>query len=267
MIEVGLLGWPVGHSRSPAMHRAAFASAGIEGRYELVPAPPDALADAFARCREAGWRGVNVTIPHKERVLHLCDAVDPMAKRVGAVNTVTFDGGNALGSNTDVAGFSKALFHVSGFEPSGAHALVLGAGGAARAVVVGLQDLGAGRIQVANRDPVRAQALARELGVEAVPLSSVEEHTPVLIVNATSVGLDGRPTPFFDRLPFARCYLAYDVIYAPPVRSPFLQVAYRHRCRCVDGRGMLAWQGALAFERWTGVSAASVVWAMVAAIS
>ena len=266
MIRLGLLGHPVSHSRSPAMHRAALQAAGLQGAYELVDVAPEKLRQTLHTLAEEGWTGVNVTVPHKEAVLSLCDEVDRLTQRVGAVNTVTFESGRLMGTNTDVTGFHDSLRATTGRTVSDSFALVLGAGGAARAAAVGLLDSGVQRLVLVNRDPLRAAQLGVELGVESLPLEyeALASVQPDLIVQATSAGNNALPgtqawqeaSSFLEHLPWEAWSLttAFDLVYTPE-DTLFLQRARAAGAHAVGGLDMLARQGALSFERWTQVPA------------
>jgi len=276
VIRVGLIGHPVAHSRSPAMHNAAFAVAGLKGAYEAIDVAPDGLSSVLARCRDAGWRGLNVTIPHKRAVFALCDTVTAAATRAAAVNTLVFSDGQVRGDNTDIAGFVGSVRAVAGFEPSGRSALVLGAGGAARGVVVGLVEAGAEVVVTARRDEA-SRALAEQLNVAWAPLDDSLADRPVdLLVNATSAGMKAAvestgwadATAFFGRLPMAAwgTPTTLDLVYTPDTTA-FMHWAASQGCPAFGGLDMLARQGALAFEQWTGVAAETVLPAMLGELS
>ncbi len=253
----GVLGDPVDHSRSPAMHNAAFAARGLPHLYLRFRVGPDELAAALAEARRLGMGGLNLTVPLKEHALPLLDAVTPLARRIGAVNTVTFAGGRMLGDNTDAPGFLRSLG--GRVRLRGGRAVVIGAGGSARAVAAGLAAAGCTDIVVANRTAARSAALAAWLrdelgaaGATAVPLAALRRDTVLagarLIVNTTPTGLAGRVIAVRFTATPPRC-LVVDLVYA---RTPFLAAATRAGRPTLDGAGMLLHQGALAFERWTG---------------
>ena len=259
MIRLLLIGWPVGHSRSPAMHRAALSAHHLDGTYELFPAPPADLADAVEVLRgDLDVAGFNVTVPHKRAMIDLVDHVEPLAKQIGAVNTVVRNGGLLVGANTDAEGFLRALQEAGG-DPS-APALVIGAGGAARAVVAGLARAGASRIDVAARRRDAAEALVDSLvdgDGRALDLANVAVAFggAKTIVQATSATMDPEVAEAFaaalpwDALqPGTACM---DLVYEP-LETTFLERARAAGGRPIDGLGMLLHQGALAFERWTG---------------
>jgi shikimate dehydrogenase len=248
----GVLGFPVGHSRSPLMHNAAFRALGLDWHYVKLPVPPALFDETVRALPGSGFRGANVTIPHKLAALQLADERTPAAAAIGAANTLTFEDGGAIeADNTDAPGFLAAL----GEDARGLRALVLGAGGAGRAVAWALREAGAAEVMVWNRTPERGKALADELGVEHV----LRPPTSDLLVNATSVGLEPRLSEAetleqlqLDELdpPPIVCDLVYD---SEP--TPLLTWAARGGSRTVDGLEVLVRQGALSFERWTGVQA------------
>ena len=277
MYRLGLIGHPVAHSLSPPMHRAALETCGLEGSYQLLDVEPADVEGAIRRCRDEGWRGLNVTIPHKEAALRVCDRVEPSAIRAGAVNTVVLGPKGILGANTDIDGFVGSL-RAAGFEVAGARALVLGTGGSARAVLCGLLAAGAERVFVRGRGVEQAEALVSRLGGEALEpgLDALEALRPNLVVNTTPVGMKVAPGSaayaqarrFFEALPTDGWPgpFAYDLVYTP-LRTPFVDWAEAHGWRASSGLGMLARQGALAFQRWTGVPAQRVQSAMRAALA
>lgn len=258
-----LLGHPVGHSRSPAIHNAAFASQGLDLTYLAFDVDPGDLPAAVAGLRALGVVGANVTVPHKERVLPLLDDVDPQALRTGAVNTIVNRGGLLLGYNTDIEGFVAALETGWGRGPAGARCLVVGAGGAARAVVAGLTSRRAVEIWVYNRTSARARDLCREAAAWSdVPVRPVAESDLArlgpqadLIVNATSVGLDGgvkgMPIPV-DILRGGQTVMDITCAGEP---TPLLVAASVRGAVGIDGCEMLVQQAARSYEMWTGRAA------------
>jgi shikimate dehydrogenase len=257
VVRAVLLAHPAGHSLSPVMHDAAFAASGILGRYQAWDVPPAALAGAVARLRddERLW-GANVTVPHKEAVAALVDECTPLALRLGAVNTLLKRGGRLVGDNTDVEGFARAMAELE-LDLRAARAVVLGAGGAARAVVAALQDAGA-HVAVANRTRERAVRLAAALAsggrVEVLHAGAVAEAVrgAALLVNTTSVGMQGGPTgsPLPEGV-LPREGAVVDLVYRPR-RTPLVERAAAAGLIVQDGIAMLVHQGARAFERWTG---------------
>jgi shikimate dehydrogenase len=253
VIRLGVCGWPVAHSRSPQMHGAALRACGLhDWHYLRLPLPPELFAETVAALPAAGFRGVNVTIPHKEAALALADEASDAARAIGAANTLTFEDGRILADNTDAPGFLDAL--PAGRDLRGARALVLGAGGSARAVVWALRQAGAAEVLIWNRTPERAEALARALEVSTVtgfgPLEA-----PEVVVNCTSVGLAGEVAPF-KALPLraddlGAGSLVVDLVYRDG-GTRFLEAARTRGADVVDGLEILVAQGAASFERWTG---------------
>ena len=247
---VGLIGWPVEHSRSPAMHNAAFAALGLDWRYILLPTPPDQIEAVVARIRSGELQGANVTIPHKQAVMPYLDEIDPAAQVVGAVNTVVRRADRLIGFNTDTIGFKRALLE-TGINVTDQPCAVLGAGGSARAVVYVLHELGV-HITIYARDVDKA----RVLHVNSRPLGALSEIDPetTLIVNTTPVGLspnvDASPWP--DDVPLPSHALIFDLLNNPAT-TRFMQQAEQAGLHAVNGWNMLVYQGAAAFEKWTGV--------------
>jgi shikimate dehydrogenase len=251
----GIIGWPVAHSLSPAMHNAAFAAADLNWVYVGFPVPPGRVAEAIAGFASVGVAGINVTIPHKQDVLACCSRVSPAVDAIGAANTLIPDGDGAFrAENTDADGFLRALDEAAPLDLSGATVLLIGAGGAARAVAYAVRSRG-GRLLVANRTPERAD----ELGDEVVPFTkhdlSAAAESAALVVNATSLGMGTDEPPA--ELPLAVLgprHVVNDLVYRPG-GTPWLAAARERGARAVDGLGMLLHQGAAAFELWTGVTA------------
>jgi shikimate dehydrogenase len=243
----GVLGHPVAHSRSPAMHNAAFRALGLDWRYVKLPVPPELFAETVRALPGSGYRGANVTIPHKLAALALADSAGAAATAVGAANTLTFEHGAIEADNTDAGGFLAAL----GDPPAGLRALVLGAGGAARAVVWALLEAGAAEVSVWNRTPERADELAAVLGARAVRRAEPAD----VVVNATSVGLDAADSAA--DLPLGELgspAAAVDLVYrGDGAETPFAGWARAGGSRVVDGVEVLVRQGALSFARWTGL--------------
>jgi shikimate dehydrogenase len=254
----GIMGWPVGHSRSPKVHGYWIERYRLSGAYVLLPVRPERLADALKGLSALGFAGCNATIPHKEAVLRLLDRVDPMAKRIGAVNTIAVgEDGTLTGYNTDAFGFVESLRETQPtWRADAGPAVVLGAGGGARAVVASLAEQGAREIRLLNRTPARAQALAAELGAPVTAVAWEKRHDALadaaLLVNATSQGMQGQP-PLelsLDRLPASA--LVCDIVYVP-LETPLLAAARRRGNPTVNGLGMLLHQARAAFEKWFGV--------------
>jgi len=246
----GIIGWPVEHSLSPAMHNAAFASLGLDWIYAAFPVDPSRVPEAVRGLAAAGCAGLNVTIPHKRAVIDVCSSVSEAVTAIGAANTLVPDGhGGFRGDNTDAAGFLRALDEQAPLDLDGAEVLLIGAGGAARAVAFALRSRGA-RVRVANRTAAAAAELGDPVPFTVAALDTVAGQA-ALVVNATSLGLHGDAAP--PELPLAglgRGQVVADIVYRPG-GTPWLAAAAGRGARTVDGLGMLLHQGAAAFEQWT----------------
>jgi shikimate dehydrogenase len=249
--RLGVLGWPVFHSHSPAMHRAAFEALGLRGwSYQHLPVPPELFVETVRALGAAGFVGANVTVPHKHVALTLADNMTAAAREIGAANTLSFlPDGTIDAENTDGPGLIAAL----GRELAGVSAIVLGAGGTARAAAWALRAAGAS-VAVWNRSPDRAQALARDLGVEAI----TRPRTADLLVNTTTVGMDegmsrddALTTLALDSDLLSTYAQVVDFVYSNTT-TPLLSAAGQLGIPTVDGLAILVAQGALSFERWTG---------------
>jgi shikimate dehydrogenase len=267
---VGLMGWPVEHTLSPAMHNAAFQARGLNWRYVPLPVRPGHVEGAMRGLPALGFRGANVTVPHKRAVVPTLDVVTSGAASLGAVNTVVVEReedtkATLSGHNTDAAGFIGAL-RDGGFDPVGSSIVVVGAGGAARAVVFGLMEARATEIVVLNRTVDGARALVSDLGqrsLAALGAEPLDEDTLVqsaraadLLVNATPVGMWPRANASIwpDEVPIPPDLTVFDLVYNP-LETKLLQQAQKSGAQALDGLGMLVRQGALAFEIWTGEEA------------
>jgi shikimate dehydrogenase len=262
---VGLIGWPVEHSLSPVMHNAAFAALGLNWRYVPLRVPPGQVEMALRGLTTLGLRGANVTVPYKQAVMRHLDEITAAAQTIGAVNTIVVREGRLIGHNTDGDGFLAAL-RESDFKPDDRRALVLGAGGAARAVVYVLAQAGC-TVTIHNRTVQRAAELAhavRRSGVRtpvtwmpmnAEPADLDPAHFD-LLVNTTPVGMwpnvDASPWP--EALPLPAHWTVFDLVYNP-LKTHLLQQARASGAHPIAGLGMLVWQGSLAFELWTGQAA------------
>lgn len=243
----GIMGKPVSHSLSPAMHNAAFQTQGLNKVYVAFEVTDVARAlDGF---RALGVGGVSVTIPHKQAVIPHLDAIDPVAQKIGAVNTLLIEDTHIRGYNTDWIGANQALETIVDLPAS--TVLVLGAGGSARAIGFGLQEKGA-TVILANRTLAKGQALARDLNCECYPLADVKDLKVDALVNTTSVGM----TPNVDATPVPKAVLenvpaAMDIVYSP-LETRLLREAKQVGCKTVNGTYMLLFQGVAQFELWTG---------------
>lgn len=254
----GVMGDPVGHSLSPAMHNAAFRALGIDATYVPFEVSPYGLRDAVRGIVGLGIAGANVTVPHKRAVMEHLDELDDRARLLGAVNTIVNDDDTLLGLNTDVEGFARSL-EEAGVAIGGTRAVVLGAGGAARAAVAALLDRGAESVVVSARRRDEAERVAGELaslGGAKLHATGIGESWDgvTLVVQATSATMGSEAEEFAQWLPWAaldRAATVVDLVYAPR-RTTVLRQAEGRGLRTVDGTGMLIHQGAIAFRRWTG---------------
>ena len=247
----GIIGNPVAHSMSPAMHNSAFGALGLNKVYVAFHATN--AEKALTGCRALGVRGLSVTIPHKETVLAHIDSVDPMAEKIGAVNTLVFDEDKKIhGLNTDWIGANRAL--AEKLEPRDKKILVLGAGGSAKAIGFGLLEAGA-RVIFASRTESRVKTLAETLACDWIHLGEIETVQADCLINATSVGM--RPLENASLVP-AGCLghfpVVMDIVYAP-LETRLLREAGKAGCEVIDGLSMLLYQGAAQFEAWTGMEA------------
>ncbi len=243
-----VLGWPVAHTRSPAMHNAAFTATGVDAVFVALPTAPLDLAAVVRGLAAVGALGASVTVPHKQAVIALCDHVEPPADRVGAVNCLAFEHGTVVGYNTDAGGFVDGL-RADGIEPDGRRALILGAGGAARAVAAGLVDAGATVIVVARRPTAATWCRARPWAALASELPAAD-----LVVDATSAALDDDgDRALAEQVPVTSLPEHAAVVSLIYHRRPLLLTyAAQRGLRTLDGLPMLLHQGARAFTIWTG---------------
>jgi shikimate dehydrogenase len=254
----GIMGWPVAHSLSPRLHGHWLHRHGIDGAYVPLPVPPERLEQALSALPALDFAGANLTIPHKEAAVSLVDRLSPASRRIGAVNTVVVEtDGTLSGDNTDGFGFIAALSESDvGWRAGAGPAVVLGAGGAARAIAVALLDAGVPEVRLLNRTPGRARALAGELGGSIHAVNWAERSAALdgaaLLVNTTSLGMRGQPPLVLalDALP--RTALVTDVVYTPLVTA-LLAAAQARGNPVVDGLGMLLHQARPGFRAWFGV--------------
>ncbi len=256
----GVLGWPISHSLSPRLHGYWLQHYGIDGAYLPLAAPSAALERVVRALSDLGFRGFNATLPHKESLLALCDEVTPQARRIGAVNTVVIDAGRLRGDNSDAFGFAENLrAGAADWRPDSGPAAVIGAGGAARAVIAALQDLGVPELRLSNRTEARATELAAALAapdsapIRVLPWAGRREalEGAGLLVNTTTLGMTGQP-PLdlpLDALPGSAPVT--DIVYAP-LETPLLAAARARGNPVVDGLGMLLHQARPGFEAWFG---------------
>jgi shikimate dehydrogenase len=252
----GITGWPVSHSRSPRLHGFWLERYGVDGAYLPLPIHPDSFPAAVRGLMMSGFAGVNVTIPHKVAAFGICDIVDDSARRAGAVNTLIFDEGRISGSNTDGWGFLANL-RANGVDATAGPALILGAGGSARAIAAVLLELGI-RVAVANRTSGRAERLAEDLpGLRVVGWedrdAALADHA--LLINTTSLGMAGQPPLTIDFARGAASLAVADIVYVP-IETQLLAAARGRGLVCVEGLGMLLHQAVPGFTAWFGVQPA-----------
>jgi shikimate dehydrogenase len=249
-----LIGWPAAHSRSPLIHHYWLRTLGLEGGYNIEAVPPEGFAEFVLHLSAHGFVGANVTIPHKERALAL-SAPDARARAAGAANTLWYEGGELRSTNTDIEGFINNLNACAPGWDSVSDALVLGAGGSARAVVFGLIERGIKRVHLANRTVERARALADQFGAAVHPVAweSIGELLPRagLLVNTTSLGMRGQPALDVDVALLPSQAVVADLVYAP-LQTPLLAAAQARGLNTADGLGMLLHQAVRGFELWFG---------------
>lgn len=265
MKYAGVIGYPVNHSLSPQMHNAAFEALGLEARYDLWETPPDELAARVDSLRAPKMYGANVTIPHKEAIPPLLDEVDPQAARIGAVNTIVNRDGRLIGYNTDAPGFLSALLEGAspGFNLRDKRVVLLGSGGAARGAAFALLECYVDALTIVGRTEARIEALLARLSqsansstLQGALFGSNEAQRALeqadVLVNTTSVGLkEGDETLLINAELFAPTTLVMDMVYNR-VQTPLLRAAAERGCMVLNGLSMLLYQGALAFELWTG---------------
>ncbi len=249
--KLALLGDPVAHSKSPDMQNAALAAAGLEGGYELIRCPAGELAERLPRLAEEGFRGLNLTVPLKEEGFALLEDLSSEARRLHAVNTLRWTGELWQGHNSDLEGFAHAARDHFG-ELAGRSALILGAGGAARAVLAAFVDMGLARVDILNRDEGRARDLASAFDAAGTEIATVQEVSQVdVVIQATSLGLHETdalpPLPLAGGSPAVMDLVTHD--------TPWLRDCRERGCKSADGRAMLLGQGAAAFSYWTAMPA------------
>jgi shikimate dehydrogenase len=255
----GIMGWPVAHSRSPLLHGFWLDETGTDGAYVPLPVRPEHIEQALRALPILGFRGCNLTIPHKQTALYIADRVDPLARRIGAVNTILVaPDGTLEARNTDAFGFRENLREAArDWKPAAGPAVVLGAGGSARAVVAALSDAGVTEIRIVNRTLSRAEIVASDLETSATRItvhpwsevSNVQRHAG-LLVNTTSLGMTGEPPLVLDLL-LPLTAPVVDIVYVP-LETDLLGTARRRGNPVVDGLGMLLHQGRPGFEAWFG---------------
>ncbi len=255
--KAGVLGWPVEHSLSPRLHNYWLKKYGIEGSYEALPVEPEKLAALLKALPVQGFRGVNLTIPHKEMALKIVDHIEPLAQQVGAINTIIVrEDGSLEGRNTDVFGFAQNL-RAQQVDVKGKPVTVLGAGGAARAAIVALREMGAAEIRLVNRTREKAEMLKREFG-DLLPIYEWAEYPKAfegtsLLANTTPLGMKSPETKSpFDLSALPKTAVVTDIVYTP-LMTGLLKDAHARGHKIVDGLGMLIYQAQPAFKAWFGI--------------
>lgn len=257
MKQACVIGWPIAHSRSPLIHGYWLTRYGIDGRYTKVPVRPEELTDFLCRLAENGFAGCNVTVPHKEAALAAADVKEASAEAVGAANTLWLADGKLHATNTDTYGY---MSYLSARTPEwlqpGRPISILGAGGAARAIVYGFLQHGAGEVRIFNRSRARADALADHFGCKVAVFDwdrrSAASRESAVLVNTTTLGMKGEGSPGIDFSGFQKDCVVSDIVYVP-LETEFLALARRAGLKTVDGLGMLLHQAVPGFEKWFGV--------------
>lgn len=255
--RAGIIGWPVSHSRSPILHGYWLRKYGLTGSYERIPIAPENFRVEFRALADAGFTGANVTIPHKQTAMLCCDELDPIARRIGAVNTIVIKDHRFYGSNSDGFGFMENLRQSApDWNPHSGPALIIGAGGAARAVIPALMDAGVAKIHLFNRTRSRAGQLANDLGGPIHTHDWVDLNALLadcaLLVNCSSLGMAGQPQLDISLHALPRSAYVYDLVYTP-LHTPLLATAAARGNPTIDGLGMLLHQARPGFAAWFGV--------------
>lgn len=246
----GIIGWPLGHTLSPALHNHGFSSLGIDAHYEAWPTRPEELPSFMERVRTEPIHGLSVTIPHKRAVMNYLDGMTDRARAVGAVNTLYWHEGRLMGENTDVIGLAAPLRQLDSLPGT---ALILGSGGAARAAAAALCELAVPTVRIANRTRTKADVIAHDFSIVAVDWDQRMETAPGLIINTTPLGMSGdfqSSTPW-DADRFSPGTIVYDIVYNP-LRTRLLQEAEAADCMVIEGLEMFLHQGLAQFHLWTG---------------
>jgi len=257
-VKAGVLGWPVDHSRSPALHGYWLKTYGIDGSYLRLPVPPESLGQALGELHEKGFAGVNLTVPHKETAVSFLHGVTAEARQIGAVNTIFISAdGKLLGTNTDGYGFISSLTtSAPAWRPDAGPVVVLGAGGASRAVCFALINAGVREVRLINRTVARAEALTMAFGPRVIPLpwEKIRDalNDATLLVNTTTLGMQSQPPLDIDLSPLPPSAVVNDIVYVP-LETPLLAAARRRGNTVVDGIGMLLYQAQPGFAGWFGI--------------
>ena len=255
MIKAGVIGHPISHSKSPIIHGHWLKQYGIDGEYKAYNIPPENLKNGINELIEKGLSGFNVTLPHKQKIINFCDSLTDAAQKIGAVNTVVIDkNGRLHGDNTDAFGFTENLVStIPNFEWREKTALVIGAGGAARAILYALKNNGVQNIYITNRTDAHAKELAALYDAETISWENKQGSVSKadIIINTTSLGMVGQPPLDLSLTNLAQSAIAYDIVYTPLI-TPFLENAQKSGGRIITGIGMLLHQARPAFHAWFG---------------
>lgn len=257
-IKTGVIGHPIAHSKSPLIHNHWIAQYDLNGLYEAIDISPESLRDGVKALVEQGYRGFNVTVPHKQAIMEICDHIDPLAQTIGAVNTVSIENGTLHGTNTDAYGFVENIkSRVPDWSFAQKSALVLGAGGAANAVIYALLQQDVRHITLCNRTRTKADDLAAYFDTERVEVVDWDFRDNAvngagLIINTTSLGMSGQPPLTLDLSAAPKGCLVHDIVYAP-LMTNLLNDAKSHGLPYVTGIGMLLHQARPGFEKWNGI--------------
>lgn len=253
--KAGVIGWPIAQSRSPLIHQTWLKELGLQGAYEKYAVKPEDLQHFIQKLQQNGFAGLNLTIPHKQSILPLVDDITDDARAIGAANTIWFEGDKLIGGNTDAYGFVTHLKESAPLWQPELPAVLLGAGGACRAVIHALQQEGVKNIILTNRTAERAAELARDFGPSVQTLAWSDRNLALdeagLLVNTTSLGMVGKPSLEIDISGMPKKAVVYDIVYAP-LETPLLKAAKTANLSTVDGLGMLLHQAVPGFEKWFG---------------
>ncbi len=254
-MKLGVIGHPITQSKSPIIHNRWLEDAQIDGDYTAIDIKADDLEHEVQRLINEGYNGFNVTIPHKQNIMNFCSAIDEGAKNIGAVNTIVINNGFLSGYNTDAFGFTQNIIENSDFDFKGKTALIIGAGGAARAVIQGLLDKQIGKIYITNRTIEKAQILKKfdEQYIEVLKWDKYQNYLPHtnILINTTSLGMDGYPSLEINLSSLQKHSIVTDIVYSPLI-TPLLAQAKEKGFETVTGIGMLLYQAQKSFEIWSG---------------
>ncbi len=252
-LTAAVIGHPITHSRSPLIHNTWLRQCGIDGQYEAIDVAPEDLEHFCSQLRQSHLKGINVTLPHKETIMRYCDKIEDAAQKIGAVNTIIVKDGHLIGTNTDAYGFIRNLeIPQPDFDFKNAHALIIGAGGASRAVIYGLLEKGIKNIFLSNRTQKKANSLAKEFdNIQVIPWDDKAQYLDDinLLINTTSLGMKGQRSLELDLDTLPKKATVYDLVYNPK-DTTLLKNAAQKGCKRIGGLGMLIYQAERAFELW-----------------